>query len=148
MLSRHPMEPVTHHDRTLAELVAERNGVIDQTSQLLNLSEEGHVFDHEPGYTDYHHDRDHHRHEYDRHVEFYETARYPHNLESSAASTNDLLHHEREQYYGRDQTPSPYLRQSCQVGRVWRTRRDCPVPHQAACSPRTCPAAPPPCAPD
>ncbi len=103
MLSRHPMEPVTHHDRTLAELVAERNGVIDQTSQLLNLSEEGHVFDHEPGYTDYHHDRDHHRHEYDRHVEFYETARYPHNLESSAASTNDLLHHEREQYYGRDQ---------------------------------------------
>ena len=40
------------------------------------MSEEGHVFDHEPGHSDYHYD--HHRQfEDERHSEYYDTARYP-----------------------------------------------------------------------
>ena len=59
MLSRHPMSEMTHHGRSLAELVNERNGLVDQTQtgEMMNLSEEGHVFDHEPGMVDYHHDK-------------------------------------------------------------------------------------------
>ena len=83
MLSRHPMEPQTHHDRTLADLVSERNNLANQVSedQLLSLkSEEGHVFDHEPGYSDYHFDH-HRQHEYDRHAEYYDKAQYSMYLE-------------------------------------------------------------------
>ena len=44
MLARNPMEPATTHDRTLAELVQERNNYIDYTNDsslkdhLMNLS--------------------------------------------------------------------------------------------------------------
>ena len=61
MLARHPTEELTHHDRTLAQLVHERNAYLTENTALdgnmmMNLSEEeGHVFDHEPGMTDYHH---------------------------------------------------------------------------------------------
>ena len=43
---------------------------------MMVLSEEGHVFDHEPGMTDYH--RDSHRYpEYEAHEEYYADAHYP-----------------------------------------------------------------------
>ena len=42
----------------------------------MNLSEEGHVFDHEPGMSDYHHGREHHP-ESDHHAEYYADAHYP-----------------------------------------------------------------------
>ena len=86
MLSRHPMAEYTHHDRTLAELVAERNA-FSSSNPAMNLAstatsanssnlEEGHVFDHEPGMADYHHD---HRKspEYSHHEEYYAEASYP-----------------------------------------------------------------------
>ena len=76
MLSRHPMAEETHHDRTLAELVHERN--IMANNPAMNLAEsheEGHMFDHEPGMPDYH------RHtrspEYDHHEERYAEAGFP-----------------------------------------------------------------------
>ena len=78
------MAEYTHHDRTLAELVAERNAMASNSAMNLastatsangNL-EEGHVFDHEPGMADYHHD---HRAspEYTHHQEYYAEASYP-----------------------------------------------------------------------
>lgn len=89
------MEPVTPHGHSLAELVAQRNALQTDTTingQMLNLSEEGHMFDHEPGHSDYHFD--HHReHEDERHSEYYETARYPVFLDHQPESD-----HRRSQY--------------------------------------------------
>ena len=79
MLSHHPMAESTHHDRSLAELVRERhNAMAAPTKQgsMMNLSEEGHVFDHEPGMADYHHDHLHHPEEME-HIEYYAEAKYP-----------------------------------------------------------------------
>ena len=45
------------------------------------MSEEGHVFDHEPGMVDYHHDR--HPSEFEHHQEYYAEARYPVFLETT-----------------------------------------------------------------
>ena len=48
---------MTTYDNTLAALVAERNSMVNRIPAMnLEASEEGHVFDHEPGMTDYHHD--------------------------------------------------------------------------------------------
>ena len=77
------MAEPTHHDRTLAELVHERNAMANNPTidgHMMNLaerhSEEGHVFDHEPGMVDYHHD---HREdpEYGHHQEYYAEASFP-----------------------------------------------------------------------
>ena len=52
------MAEMTHHDHSLAELVNERHEMVNRApnGQMLNMADEGHVFDHEPGMTDYHHD--------------------------------------------------------------------------------------------
>lgn len=66
------MAEATHHDMTLAELVRERNNLLTNppsNGQMMNLAEEGHVFDHEPGYDDYHHTSYHD--EYLEHSEHY-----------------------------------------------------------------------------
>ena len=61
MLANHPMQEATYHARALSDLVNERNNFagasIEGSMMNLaeNLTEEGHVFDHEPGYADYHH---------------------------------------------------------------------------------------------
>ena len=58
MLSRHPMAESTYHDRALSDLIHARSRM-HEVMPALNLEanpEEGHVFDHEPGYADYHHD--------------------------------------------------------------------------------------------
>ena len=63
MLGRNPMTEETHHDRTLAELVHERN--IMANNPAMNLAEsheEGHVFDHEPGMADFQHEHRDYRH--------------------------------------------------------------------------------------
>ena len=104
------MEPATTHDLTLAELVQQRNNYIDYTkndSALLNLSEklseeEGHVFDHEPGMSSYHHDRMVNP-EHTPHLEYYAGAQRPVTLEHdpsnhgrrterNAAEANPLYH--------------------------------------------------------
>lgn len=77
MLSRHPMAEQTHHDRALADLVHERNNLVGYPGMYLAAStEEGHVFDHEPGMADYHHD---HRQEpeFRRHDEYFAESTYP-----------------------------------------------------------------------
>ena len=96
------MEPATtQHDRTLAELVRERSNYVDHTNDsplaahIMNLSEEeGHVFDHEPGMSDYHHDHLHNP-EHTRHQEYYAEAHYPVNLEHDPSDYNHQLHTER-----------------------------------------------------
>ena len=113
MLARHPMEPATTHDRTLAELVQQRTNYIDYRNDsplkdhLMNLSEslseeEGHVFDHEPGMSSYHHDRMVNP-EHTPHLEYYAGAQRPVSLEHdpsnygrrterNAAEANPLYH--------------------------------------------------------
>ena len=113
MLARNPMEPATTHDRTLAELVQQRTNYIDYTNDsplkayMMNLSEnlseeEGHVFDHEPGMSSYHHDRMVNP-EHTPHLEYYAGAQRPVSLEHdpsnygrrterNAAEANPLYH--------------------------------------------------------
>jgi len=52
------------------------SGTMMNLAEAANLAETGHVFDHEPGYADYHHGYEHHD-EYQEHAEFYGDARYP-----------------------------------------------------------------------
>ena len=104
---------------TLAELVAERNALANSNPAMMNLAstttaaaannvEEGHVFDHEPGMADYHHD---HRDspEYTHHDEYYAQASYPvyhqQNLEyrgdhyAPAHHSSERRHHEEANMY-------------------------------------------------
>jgi len=70
------MAESTHHDRTLAELVNERNNMIHSTVPTNHMAAEGHVFDHEPGYADYHHDEEPHHDDYFDHQVIYGEAQY------------------------------------------------------------------------
>ena len=112
MLANHPMTEQTQHMRALNELIHERNlvgqptsmhgsmmNLAEAVSQSSNLAETGHVFDHEPGYADYHHGHQHHAEE-DEHAEYYGDARYPlFNLEEDAipdifqTAKDDHYHH-------------------------------------------------------
>jgi len=91
MLQHNPMnEGTTHHDLALADLVRERQTMFDdhlRGSRKL-LSEEGHVFDHEPGIPDY--NRDHPQFE-DSEAHYYaeHEARYPVFLEHNFGSYED-----------------------------------------------------------
>ena len=103
MLARNPMEPATQHDRTLAELIQERNNYVDHTNRsplaahMMNLSEEeGHVFDHEPGMSDYHHEHMHEHDEHTRHQEYYAGAHSPVNLEHDPSYSNHVERNDAE----------------------------------------------------
>ena len=98
------MAEATHHDRSLADLIAERNSLLSspptKQGQMINLSEEeGHVFDHEPGMQDWHHDKYSHPEETAfHHQEYYAEARYPVFLDHQE---------EHDPYYYRDEYAPP-----------------------------------------
>ena len=108
MLARHPLAESTHHDRTVAQFVHERNSYLDPATavrgQMMSLAaseEEGHVFDHEPGMSDYHHGHEH-SDEWHRHSEYYEKVPYPVFLDHVPEKTeNSQPHHSRHEgsYY-------------------------------------------------
>ena len=118
MLANHPMAEQTAYMKTLNELVQERNFVGQPTNtygsmmnlaEAANLAETGHVFDHEPGYADYHHGMEHHD-EYAEHAEFYGDARYPlfnlqaQNPVAGMGGNPDIFRSAQERHYGHPRT--------------------------------------------
>lgn len=93
----------TNHDLALSELLRQRNVLINDTDRgsMRALSEEGHVFDHEPGMPDYHHDHPQfelHEDLEDSEAHYYadHEARYPVFLEHNFGSYEDYQPNDTE----------------------------------------------------